>query len=219
MGFHCAAEIFEVLVTDPAASSLSSWVKHAVELHKVLHSSSPRSSRKDAPIRLLEWIAAGVVYHKNGATGLLRYSAVLASGGDAHFNSAAVLVSDSMDVENVFGDSNNSSDSQVIDNLLGKLVSDKHFDGITLCSTSIVQLTTAFRILAFISEKSVWNLVAHDSLFLHYTWFGFLIDGLFLKAVAASLYDEGAITLIYVVLINCKIMLEQASNNYGIVKF
>lgn len=50
-------------------------------------------------------------------------------------------------------------------------------------------------------------------------WFESLISVLFLKAVAASLYEEGAVTLIYVVLVNCKIMLEQSSNNYGIVKF
>jgi hypothetical protein len=60
-----------------------------------------------------------------------------------------------MDVENVVSDSNNTSDGQVIDNLLGKLVANKYFDGVALCSTSVVQLTTAFRILAFISEDKV----------------------------------------------------------------
>ncbi|CAL4934424.1 unnamed protein product [Urochloa decumbens] len=185
--FHSAAEILEVLVADSTASSLKSWIGFAVDLHKALHSSSPGSNRKDAPTRLLEWIDAGVVYQRNGARGLLRYSAILASGGDAHLSSGNVLVSDSMDVENVVADSNNSSDGQVIDNLLGKLVADKYFDGVALCSTSVVQLTTAFRILAFISDD---------------------------KAVASSLFEEGAITVIYIVLMNCKFMLERLSNSY-----
>ncbi|XP_010906480.1 protein virilizer homolog isoform X2 [Elaeis guineensis] len=176
--FHSAAEIFEVMVTDSTASSLNSWIGHAVELHKALHSSSPGSNKKDAPTRLLEWIDAGVVYHRNGAIGLLRYAAVLASGGDAQ---------PAIDVENVVGDSTNNSDSQVVDNLLGKFVTDKYFDGVALCSTSIVQLTTAFRILAFISEDT---------------------------PVAASLFEEGAVTLVYMVLVNCKFMLERLSNNY-----
>ncbi|KAL6842285.1 hypothetical protein ACP4OV_027933 [Aristida adscensionis] len=185
--FHSAAEILEVLVADSTSSSLKSWIGFAVDLHKGLHSSSPGSNRKDAPTRLLEWIDAGVVYQRNGARGLLRYSAILASGGDAHLSSGNVLVSDSMDVENVVADSNSSSDGQIIDTLLGKLVVDKYFDGVALCSTSVVQLTTAFRILAFISDD---------------------------KAVAASLFEEGAITVIYIVLMNCKSMLERLSNSY-----
>jgi hypothetical protein len=185
--FHSAAEILEVLVADSTSSSLKSWIGFAVDLHKALHSSSPGSNRKDAPTRLLEWIDAGVVYQRNGACGLLRYSAILASGGDAHLSSGNVLVSDSMDVENVVTDSNSSSDGQVIDNLLGKLVADKYFDGVALCSTSVVQLTTAFRILAFISDD---------------------------KAVASSLFEEGALTVIYIVLMNCKSMLERLSNSY-----
>jgi hypothetical protein len=184
--FHSTAEILEVLVADSTASSLKSWIGFAIDLHKALHSSSPGSNRKDAPTRLLEWIDAGVVYKRNGAVGLLRYSAILASGGDAHLSSGNVLVSDSMDVENVVADPNNT-DGQVIDNLLGKLVADKYFDGVALCSTSVVQLTTAFRILAFISEE---------------------------KAVASSLFEEGAINVIYVVLMNCKSMLERLSNSY-----
>ncbi|PIA54315.1 hypothetical protein AQUCO_00900690v1 [Aquilegia coerulea] len=185
--FHSAAEIFEVIVSDSTASSLGSWIEHSVELHKALHSSSPGSNRKDAPTRLLEWIDAGVVYQRNGAIGLLRYAAVLASGGDAHLTSTSILVSDSMDVENVVGDSASGSDIQVIDNLLGKLVSDKYFEGVTLRDSSIAQLTTTFRILSFISENS---------------------------SVAAALYDEGAVTLIYVILVNCKYMLERSSNTY-----
>ena len=154
--FHSASEIFEVLVTDSTASSLASWIGHAMELHKALHSSSPGSNRKDAPTRLLEWIDAGVVFHKNGVTGLLRYAAVLASGGDAHLTSTSILGSDSMDVENAVGDSSSGSDTNVIENL-GKLISEKSFDGVTLRDSSVAQLTTAFRILAFISENSVWS--------------------------------------------------------------
>lgn len=35
------------------------------------------------------------------------------------------------------------------------------------------------------------------------------------KAVAISLYEEGAVTLIYVVLVNCKFMLERSSKTCG----
>lgn len=158
--FHSAAEIFEVIVTDSTASSLDSWIGHAMELHKALHkalhSSSPGSNRKDTPARLLEWFDAGVVYHKNGAIGLLRYSAVLASGGDAHLTSTNILVADLTDVEQVVGDALGSSDINVMDNL-GKLVSDKSFEDNPLRDSSIAQMTTAIRILAFVSENSVCN--------------------------------------------------------------
>ena len=153
--FHASAEIFELIVTDPTSSSLSAWIVHATDLHKALHSSSPGSNRKDAPTRLLEWIDAGVVYQKNGAIGLLRYAAVLASGGDAHITSTNTLVSESMDVENVVGDSSTESDVNVVESLLGKLVSEKSFDGVALRDSSVAQLTTAIRILAFLSENSV----------------------------------------------------------------
>ncbi|XP_021804092.1 uncharacterized protein LOC110748419, partial [Prunus avium] len=157
-----------------------------MELHRALHSSSPGSNRKDAPTRLLEWIDAGVIYHKNGATGLIRYAAVLASGGDAHLTSTIPLVSDLADVENVIGDSSGGSDANVMENL-GKFISDKSFDGVILRDSSVAQLTTAFRILAFISENST---------------------------VAATLYDEGVIAIIYAVLVNCRFMLERSSNSY-----
>ncbi|KAK8562208.1 hypothetical protein V6N12_049255 [Hibiscus sabdariffa] len=184
---HSAAEIVEVIVTDSTATSLSSWIRHAMELHKALHSSSPGSNRKDAPTRLLEWIDAGLVYHKNGAIGLLRYAAVLASGGDAHLTSTNILVSDLADVvDNIVGESSNASDINVMENL-GSIISVKSFDGVNLRDSSIAQLTTAFRILAFISEN---------------------------PTVAAALYDEGAITVIYVVLVNCSYMLERSSNSY-----
>ncbi|KAK2995796.1 hypothetical protein RJ640_026563, partial [Escallonia rubra] len=191
--FHSAVEIFEVIVTDSSASSLGSWIDHAKELHSALHSSSPGSNRKDAPTRLLEWIDASVVYHRNGAMGLLRYAALLASGGDANLASTNILASDAADVENVVGDALNGSDGNIIDNLLRKPINETRFLGVTLRDSSIAQLTTAFRILAFISENSVY---------------------LSLFAVAAALYDEGAIIVIHAVLIDCRLMLERSSNNY-----
>lgn len=156
--FHSAVEIFEVIVLDSTSSSLSSWIGHAKELHKALHSSSPGSNRKDAPTRLLELIDGGVVYHKAGAIGLLRYSAVLASGGDAHMASTNSLACDEMDVDNVVGDVSGSSDGNVIDNLLGKPITESRFLGISLRDSSVAQLTTTFRILAFISDNSVCDL-------------------------------------------------------------
>lgn len=156
--FHSAVEIFEVIVLDSTSSSLSSWIGHAKELHKALHSSSPGSNRKDAPTRLLELIDGGVVYHKAGAIGLLRYAAVLASGGDAHMASTNSLACDEMDVDNVVGDVSGSSDGNVIDNLLGKPITESRFLGISLRDSSVAQLTTTFRILAFISDNSVCDL-------------------------------------------------------------
>lgn len=184
--FHSAAEIFEVIVSDSSASSLGSWIGHAKELHRVLHSSSPGSSKKDAPARLLDWIDASVVYHRSGAIGLLRYTAILASGGDAHMASTSVLASDGMDVDNVIGDSS-STDGNIIENMLGKRITEKDFPGVVLRDSSVIQLTTAFRILAFISDNS---------------------------AVTAALYDEGAVMVIHAVLINCRLMLERSSNIY-----
>lgn len=185
--FHSAVEIFEVIVTDSAPSSLGSWIEHAKELHGALHSSSPGSSRKDAPTRLLEWIDASVVYHKTGASGLLRYAAVLASGGDGHIAVSSILASDAMDVDAVVGDVSSSSEGNLIDNLLGKSISETKFLGVTLRDSSVAQLTTAFRILALISDNS---------------------------AVATALYDECATTVIHAILIDCSLMLERSSNNY-----
>uniref|UniRef100_A0A7N0V598 Virilizer N-terminal domain-containing protein n=1 Tax=Kalanchoe fedtschenkoi TaxID=63787 RepID=A0A7N0V598_KALFE len=184
--FHSAAEIFEVIVGDSAAYSMSSWIEHALELHTALHSSSSGSNRKDAPARLLDWIDAGAVYHKYGGSGLLRYAAVLASGGDAHLSSSSLLVSDSADLENSVGDSSSGSDGLVLENL-SKTVAEKSYDGVTLRDSSIAQLTTGFRILAFLAENS---------------------------AVAAALYDEGAVTVIYAVIVNCRLMFERSSNTY-----
>ncbi|KAL1369387.1 protein virilizer homolog isoform X1 [Arachis hypogaea] len=183
---HSAAEIIEVIVTDSTASSLGSWIGHAMELHRALHSSSPGSNRKDAPSRLVEWIDAGVVYHKHGGIGLLRYAAVLASGGDAQLTSTSILVSDLTDVENVVGESSIGSEINVMENL-GKFISEKSFDGVTLRDSSLAQLTTALRILSSISEN---------------------------PTVAATLYDEGAVIVIFAILVNCRFMLERSSNSY-----
>lgn len=185
--FHSTAEILEVIVSDSSASSLGSWIGHAKELHGVLHSSSPGSSKKDAPARLLDWIDASVVYHRSGAIGLLRYTAILASGGDAHMASTSVLASDGMDVDNVIRDSS-CTDGNIIENMLGKRITEKDFPGVIFRDSSVVQLTTAFRILAFISDNS---------------------------DVTAALYDEGAVMVTHAVLINCRLMLERSSNIYA----
>ncbi|KAL9258898.1 virilizer-like protein [Drosera capensis] len=185
--FHSAADMFESIVTDPTAPAMNSWIEHALDLHKALLSSSPGSNRKDAPARLLEWIDAGVVYHKSGAVGLIIYASVLASGGDAPLSTSNILVPDSVDDEKLVSDAPNATGANGVENLLGKLVSEKTFEGILLRDSSVAQLTTALRILAFISENS---------------------------DVAAALYDAGAMTLIYVVLLNCRLMFERSSNNY-----
>lgn len=185
--FHAAAELFEVMVTDSTACTLSAWIPHAMDLHKALHSSSLGSNKKDAPARLLEWVDAAVVYQKKGAIGLLRYAAVLASGGDAQLTSTSFLVSDPMDVDNIVADSAGVADFQSVESLLGKLVSDKFFDGIILRDSSIPQLTTGMRILAFIAEH---------------------------PGVATGLYEEGAVTVLYVIIMNCAFMLERSSNTY-----
>eukprot|EP01018_Ginkgo_biloba_P030944 Gb_24781 [translate_table: standard] len=185
--FHAAAELFEVMVTDSTAFTQIAWIPHAVDLHKALHSSSPGSNKKDAPSRLLEWVDAAVVYHKKGVIGLLRYAGLLASGGDAQLTSASLLVSDPMDVDNIGADSAGGMDFRPVESLLGKLVSDKFFDGIIFRDSSIPQLTTAMRILSFVSEH---------------------------PGVATGLYEEGAVTVLYVIIKNCALMLERSSNTY-----
>ena len=120
-----------------------------------MHSSSPGSNRKDAPTRLFEWVDASIVYHRKGATGLLQYIALLASGGDAHIASTSILSSDTMDIENIIGESSTNSDSNLIENLLGKPIAENGYRAAVLRDSCVAQLTTAFRILAFISENSV----------------------------------------------------------------
>lgn len=39
-----------------------------------------------------------------------------------------------------------------------------------------------------------------------------------MKAVATALYNEGAVMVIHAVLIDCRLMLERSSNNYGLYK-
>lgn len=98
---------------------------------------------------------ASIVYHKKGATGLLQYIALLASGGDPHMASTSILLSDTMDAENMVGDSSTGSDSNLVENLLGKPISENNYRAAVLRDSSVAQMTTAFRILAFISENSV----------------------------------------------------------------
>ncbi|XP_010543864.1 PREDICTED: uncharacterized protein LOC104816640 [Tarenaya hassleriana] len=185
--FLSAAEIFEVIVSDSTASSLHAWIEHAPELHKALHSSSSGgSNRKDAPSRLLKWIDAGVVYHKHGAVGLLRYGAVLASGGDAQLSSSNILALDLAPAENVVGESSTVSEINVLENL-AKIIFEKSFEGVSLSDSSISQMTTTVRILSSIAEN---------------------------PTVAAALYDEGAVTFVYAVLVNCSYMFERSSNIY-----
>ncbi|KAG5544922.1 hypothetical protein RHGRI_017398 [Rhododendron griersonianum] len=142
------------------------------------------SNRKDAPTWLLEWVDASIVYHRKGATGLLQYIALLAFGGDPHMASTSILLADTMDVENMVGDSSTSSDGNLIENLLGKPISENSYRAAVLRDSSVAQMTTTFRILAFISENS---------------------------AVATALYDEGAVMVmvIHAVLIDCRLMLER----------
>ena len=68
--------------------------------------------------------------------------------------STSVLVSDLTDVENIVGESSGGSDINVMENL-GKFISEKSFDGVALRDSSLTQLTTAFRILTFISDNPV----------------------------------------------------------------
>nr|VDC81382.1 unnamed protein product [Brassica rapa] len=180
---HSAAEIFEVIVSDSTVSCLHAWIEHAPVLHKALHTLSPGgSNRKDAPSRLLKWIDAGVVYHKHGVVGLLRYAAVLASGGDAQLSSSSILALDLTSAENGVGESSNVSEMNGLDNL-EKVILEKSFEGVNLSDSSISQLTTALRILALISDNTT---------------------------VAAALYDEGAVTVVYAILVNCSFMFERS---------
>ncbi|XP_047337824.1 protein virilizer homolog [Impatiens glandulifera] len=183
---HSAAEVLEIIVADSMASSMSSWIGHATELHKALDSSSPGSNRKDVPTRLLEWLDASVVYHSKGATRLLHYAVILVSGGEGQVALTSILSSDAIGVENEVEDSSSNSENNLIGNLR-KSIYEKSYQPSILRDSSVAQLTTAFRILAFISENS---------------------------AVAAALYEEGAVLVVHALLINSGLMLEKSSNNY-----
>lgn len=108
-------------------------------------------------ISAAEWHIArlsGVVYHKHGVVGLLRYAAVLASGGDAQLSSSSILALDLTSAENGVGESSNVSEMNGLDNL-EKVILEKSFEGVNLSDSSISQLTTALRILALISDNTV----------------------------------------------------------------
>lgn len=200
---------------------MHAWIEHAPVLHKALHTLSPGgSNRKDAPSRLLKWIDAGVVYHKHGVVGLLRYAAVLASGGDAQLSSSSILALDLTLADNGVGESTNVSEMNVLDNL-GKIIFEKSFEGVNLSDSSISQLTTALRVLALISDNSVCYLsplfcpaiiFSLDAVFFLFKCSEMLC---FIQTVAAALYDEGAVTVVYAILVNCSFMFERSSNIYG----
>jgi hypothetical protein len=46
--------LFEVMVTDSTACTLSAWIPHAMDIHKALHSSPLGSNKKDVPARMLK---------------------------------------------------------------------------------------------------------------------------------------------------------------------
>ncbi|KAF7146731.1 hypothetical protein RHSIM_Rhsim04G0099300 [Rhododendron simsii] len=130
-------------------------------------------------------LALGIFQRGNG---LLQYIALLASGGDPHMASTSILLADTMDVENMVGDSSTNSDSNLIENLLEKPIFENSYRAAVLRDSSVAQMTTAFRILAFISGNST---------------------------VATALYDESAVMVIHAVLIDFRLMLERSSNNYN----
>nr|GEU97649.1 putative retrotransposon Gag domain, aspartic peptidase domain protein [Tanacetum cinerariifolium] len=107
--------------------------------------------------------------------------------GDAHMASTNSLACDEMDVDNVVGDVFGSSDGNVINNLLWKPITESCFLSISLRDSFVAPLMTTFRIFAFISDNSV---------------------------VAGALYNEGAVMVVHVVLMDYKLMLEKLSNNY-----
>ncbi|KAI5077208.1 hypothetical protein GOP47_0007032 [Adiantum capillus-veneris] len=182
---HSAAEVMQVILLDPVASSLAAWVPHALSLQKALQYCSPTtidmavgsqglgSNSKDALCaRLLDWVDAAVIFHKKGPIGLLRYVAALVVGSVTSVAVGGLPASDPVEMESTFGESAVSTELPSVSTLLGRGVT-LGAAGTVLPDTALIQLTVSMRIMASIS--------CHPG-------------------VAAVLFGEGAMSVLYILL-------------------
>ncbi|MCO5548771.1 hypothetical protein L7F22_002233 [Adiantum nelumboides] len=182
---HSAAEVMQVILLDPDPSSLAAWVPHALSLQKALQYCSPTtidmavgsqgvgSNSKDALCaRLLDWVDAAVIFHKKGPTGLLRYVAALVVGSVTSVAVGGLPASDPVEMDNTFGESAVSTELPPVGTLLGRGVT-LGAAGTVLPDTAVIQLTVSMRIMSSIS--------CHPG-------------------VAAVLFGEGAMSVLYILL-------------------
>ena len=164
---HSAAEVMQVILKDLFTSSLAAWVPHALSLQKALQYCSPTSidiavgshglgsGNKDGLCaRLLDWVDAAVIFHKKGPVGLLRYAAALVVGSVTSVAVGGLPTGDSVEVENMIGESAVSTELPTVNTLLGRGVL-LGATGTVLPDTAIIQLTVSMRIMSSISCHAV----------------------------------------------------------------
>lgn len=196
---HSAAEVMQVILIDPVASSLAAWIPHALSLQKALQYCSPTtidiavgshglgSGNKDALCaRLLDWVDAAVIFHKKGPVGLLRYAAALVVGSVTSVAVGGLPTSDPVEVDNTFGESAVSTELPTVNTLLGRGVM-LGASGTVLPDTAVIQLTVSMRIMSSVS--------CHPGM-------------------AAVLYGEGAMPILYILLEYSAGVLQSSTIDY-----
>lgn len=123
-------------------------------------------------------------------------------------------------VENGVGELLNVFEMNGLDNF-EKVIFEKFFEGVNFFDLLILQLIIVFWILVLILD----NIVCYCFLLFCLVIF-FFLDGevflfqcfkmlCFVQIVVVVLYDEGAVIVVYVILVNCSFMFERLFNIYG----
>ncbi|BFI24303.1 protein MpVIR [Marchantia polymorpha subsp. ruderalis] len=197
---HLVAKVFQVLVSDPAASSVAAWIPHAAVMHRALlphmghmecTDEGGYSDKDGACSVLLEWLDSALVYQKKGAVGLLKYASAISAGGIGNPQaSAGIHAGDSMDIDSNTGDQGGNIDlPNVVIPYQAKWGGNDTSTAV-LSDTAIVQLTVAFRILALVSSY---------------------------PGMAAVLYGEGAMAVVHSTLNHCATALTTVPNDYDVM--
>ncbi|KAG6547572.1 hypothetical protein Mapa_011021 [Marchantia paleacea] len=198
---HLVAKVFQVLVSDPAASSVAAWIPHAAVMHRALlphmgHMECTEeggySDKDGACSVLLEWLDSALVYQKKGAVGLLKYAAAISAGGIGNPQaSAGIHAGDSMDIDSNTGDQGGNIDLPNVVIPYQAKWGGNDTSTAALSDTAIVQSTVAFRILALVSSYPV--------------------------GMAAVLYGEGAMAVVHSTLNHCATALTTVPNDYDVM--
>ncbi|KAL3700291.1 hypothetical protein R1sor_018313 [Riccia sorocarpa] len=197
---HLVAKIFQVLVSDPAASSVATWLPYASLMHRAMsaytrqvESTSERgeTSKDGALSALIEWLDSALVYQKKGTLGLLKYASAVAAGGVGNPQaSAGLLAGDSMDIDSNVGDQGGNLDVPNVIIPFQARWGASDASATALTDTALVQLTVAFRILSLVSSY---------------------------PGIAAVLYGEGAMVVVQTTLNHCAIALTTVPNDYDVM--
>jgi hypothetical protein len=81
---HFAADVLQVVISDPAAPAIAAWIPYSVAMQQAILATtmepdeSPTNTdgydvKDSASSGLLEWLDSAVVYQKKGAVGLLKH--------------------------------------------------------------------------------------------------------------------------------------------------